>query len=74
MRLHPEEGLVDGYKTSNVQHPSRIEVLQLQAPLVEEPAQELMRGISQPTLVEGKEGDNLAGPKSQNGLPGVGAL
>ena len=33
-------------KTSNVQHPHRIEVLQLQTPLVEEPAQEPVRGVS----------------------------
>ena len=25
--LHPEEGLVDGDETGNVQHPSRIELL-----------------------------------------------
>ena len=45
MRLHPEEGLADGDETSDVQHPRRVEVLQLQAPLVEEPAQEPVRGI-----------------------------
>jgi len=38
LRLHPKEGLTDGGETSDVQHPSRIEVLQLQAPLIEEPA------------------------------------
>ena len=36
--LHPEEGLIDGDEASDVQHPSRVEVLQLQAPLVKEPA------------------------------------
>ena len=46
VRLHPVEGLVDGDEAGNVQHPSRIEVLQLQAPLIEEPAQEPVRGIS----------------------------
>ena len=69
MRLHPEEGLVDGEKTGDVQHPSRIEVLQLQAPLIEEPAQEPMRGVSKPALVEGEEGDDLAGPRTQKILP-----
>ena len=46
VRLHPEEGLVDGHEVGDVQHPSQIEVQQLQAPLIEELAQELMRGIS----------------------------
>ena len=46
MRLHPEEGLVDGDETSDMQHPRWIEVLQLQIPLIKEPAQELVRGVS----------------------------
>ena len=46
MWLHPEEGLADGDEAGDVQHPSRIEVLQLQALLIEEPAQEPMRGVS----------------------------
>ena len=46
MRLYPEEGLIDSDEASDVQHPRRIEVLQLQAPLIEEPAQEPVRGIS----------------------------
>ena len=46
VRLHPKEGLANDYETGNVQHPSRIEVLQLQAPLIEEPVQEPMHGIS----------------------------
>ena len=46
MRLHPEEGLTDGDEAGNVQHPSWIEVRQLQAPLVEDPTQEPMRGMS----------------------------
>ena len=29
VRLHPEEGLADGDKAGDVQHPRRIEVLQL---------------------------------------------
>ena len=29
VRLHPEEGLVDGDEASDMQHPRRIEVLQL---------------------------------------------
>ena len=29
VRLHPEEGLVDGDEAGDVQHPSRVEVLQL---------------------------------------------
>ena len=46
VRLHPEEGLIDGDEAGNVQHPSQIEVLQLQAPIIEEPAQELVCGVS----------------------------
>ena len=69
MRLHPEEGLADGDETSGMQHPSQIEVLQLQTPLIEEPAQEPVRGISKPTLMEGEEGDNLISPRSWNGFP-----
>ena len=46
MQLHPEESLADGDETSNVQHPHRIEVLQLQIPLIKEPAQELVRVVS----------------------------
>ena len=38
VRLHPEESLVDGDETGDVQHPRRIKVLQLQTPLIEEPA------------------------------------
>ena len=37
MRLHPKESLADGDEASNVQHPHRIKVLQLQTPLIEEP-------------------------------------
>ena len=36
VRLHPEEGLADSDEAGDVQHPSRIKVLQLQAPLIEE--------------------------------------
>ena len=36
--LHPEEGLTDGDETSDMQHPRWIEVLQLQIPLIKEPA------------------------------------
>ena len=46
VRLHPEEGLAHGDESKNVQHPSRIEVLQLQATLIKEPAQELVRRVS----------------------------
>ena len=46
MRLHPEESLADGDKTSDVQHRRWIEMLQLQTPLIEEPMQELVRGVS----------------------------
>ena len=46
MWLHLEEDLANGDEAGNMQHPSRIEVLQLQAPLIEEPMQELVRKIS----------------------------
>ena len=69
VQLHPEEGLANGKEIGNMQHPSRIEVLQLQAQLIEEPAQEPVRGISKPTLMEGEEGDNLVGPWSRNSFP-----
>ena len=69
MRLHPEEGLADGDETGNVQHPSQIEVLQLQAQFIEEPTQEPVCGISKPTLMEGEEGDNLIGPWSLKSFP-----
>ena len=59
MRPHPKEGLIDGDEASDVQYPSRVEVLQLQAPLIEGPTQEPVRGIPEPALVEGEEGDNL---------------
>jgi len=36
VRLYPKEGLTHGNKAGDMQHPSRIEVLQLQAPLIEE--------------------------------------
>ena len=69
MWLHPEEGLADGDEVGNVQHPSRVEVLQLQAPLVEEPTQEPVRGIPKPALMEGEEGYDLIGMGVQNNLP-----
>ena len=69
MRLHPEEGLIDSDEASNVQHPSRVEVLQLQAPLVEEPMQKPVRGVLEPTLMEGKEGDDIIVLGLQNNLP-----
>ena len=62
MRLHLDEGLVDGDEAGDVQYPSQVEVLQLQASLVEEPAQEPVYEISKSALVEGEEGDNLVGP------------
>ena len=34
VRLYPEEGLADSNKAYDVQHPHRIEVLQLQTPLI----------------------------------------
>ena len=46
VRLHPEEGLAHGDKTSDMQHPTRIEVMHLQSPLFEEPAQEPVHGVS----------------------------
>ena len=64
MRLHLEEGLVDGDKAGDMQHPSRVEVLQLQTPLVEEPMQKPLCGIPKSALMEGEEGDNLTGPRS----------
>ena len=73
MRLHLEEGLADDDEAGNVQHPSRVELLQLQAPLVEEPAQEPVRGVPEPTLVEGKEGDGLVGLGLRNNLPRCGS-
>ena len=44
MRLHLEECLVDGDEAGDVQHPSWVEVLQLQTPLVEEPTQKPVHG------------------------------
>ena len=55
MRLHPKESLADSDVTGEVQHPCRIEMLQLQTPLVEKPTQEPVRGVSQTALMEGKE-------------------
>jgi len=69
MRLHLEEGLADSDEAGDVQHPSWVEVLQLQAPLIEESAQKPVHGISKPMLMEGEEGDNLAGPRMQKILP-----
>jgi len=54
MRLHPEEGLVDSDETGDVKHPYWVEMLQLQAPLIEETAQKPMHGV-----VECEEGDDL---------------
>ena len=68
MRLHPKEGLIDGDKVGDVQHPSWVEMLQLQAPLVEETAQKLMCGVPKPALMECEEGDDLIGPRSRNNL------
>ena len=59
--LHLEESLADGDEASDVQHPHRIEVLQFQTPLVEEPAQKPVHGVSQSALVEGKERNHLIG-------------
>ena len=61
VRLHLEEGLINGDKASEVQYSSWVEVLQLQAPLIEEPTQEPVHGIPEPALKEGKEGDDLIG-------------
>ena len=46
MWLHPEESLADGDETSDMQHPRRIEVLQLQISLIKDPTQEPVRGVS----------------------------
>ena len=46
VQLHRKESLIDGDETDDVQHPHRIKVLQLQTPLIEEPTQELVRGVS----------------------------
>ena len=61
VQLHPEEGLIDSDEPGDVQYPSRVEVLQLQAPLIEEAAQGPVHGIPEPMLMEGKEGDDLVG-------------
>ena len=53
MQLHPKEGLVDSNKVGDVQRPRQIKVLQLQTPLVEEPTQEPVRGVSSSALMEG---------------------
>jgi len=52
VRLHPKKSLADSDVTDEVQHPHRIEMLQLQAPVVEKPAQEPVRGVSQTALME----------------------
>ena len=69
MRLHLEEGHTDGDEAGDVQHPSRVEVLQVQTPIVEETTQKPVRGIPEPMLVEGKEGDNLIGLGLRNNFP-----
>ena len=69
MRLHPKESLADGDEASDVQYPSQIKVLQLQAPLIKEPTQEPVREIPKPTLVEGEEGDDLIGLGLRNNFP-----
>ena len=63
MWLHPEESLADGDEAGDVRHPRRIEVLQLQTPLIEESAQEPVRGVSQPALMEGEKGNHLVGTR-----------
>ena len=68
MQLHPEEGLTDGVEAGDVHHPGWVEMLQLQAPLVEETGQKPMRGVPEPTLMECKQGDDLVGPGSRNNL------
>ena len=68
MWLHLEEGLIDSDEASDVQYPSWVEVLQLQAPLIEEPTQEPVCGIPEPALMEGKEGDGLISLGLQNNL------
>ena len=62
MWLHPKEGLADYDEAGDVQYPSQVEVLQLEATLVKEPAQEPVRGIPEPVLMEGEEGDDLIDP------------
>ena len=69
MWLHPEDGLADSDEAKDVQYPSRVEVLQLQAPLIEEPAQEPVHGIPEPVLVEGEEGDDLNSLRLRNNFP-----
>ena len=59
MRLHPEEGLANGDEASDVQHPSWVEMLQLQAPLVEETMQKPILGVPKPALMECEDGDDL---------------
>ena len=44
--LHSKEGLAHGNKAGDMQHLDRIELLHLQAPLIEEPAQEPVDGVS----------------------------
>jgi len=68
MWLHLEEGLANGDEVSDVQHPSWVEMLQLQAPLVEETAKKPMRGVPEPVFVECVEGDDLIGPGSWSNL------
>ena len=69
MRLHPKEGLTDGDEAGDMQHPSQIEVLQLQAPLIKEPTQEPVREIPKLAPMEGEEGDNIVGLGLWNNFP-----
>ena len=69
MWLHHEEGLTDGVEAGDVHHPGWVEMLQLQAPLVEETGQKPMRGVPEPALMECMEGDDLVGIGSWNNLP-----
>ena len=67
--LHLEEGLTDGDKAGDVQHPRWIEVLQLQTLLIKESTQEPVHGVSLPAVTEGEKGNHLTRPRLQKFLP-----
>jgi hypothetical protein len=57
--IYPEEALTQSDEARDMQHPVWIEMLQLQPLLVQQPEQEWVRGIPEPTFLEREEAHNL---------------
>jgi hypothetical protein len=73
MRIYPEEALIEHDEACDVQHPIRIDVMQLHPPLIQQAEQEQVRRVPEAALVECKKAHDLADwdadPRAPQGEP-----